>query len=106
MTKIKKRLALMIVLVMAMTMMALPASASETEEEVAPCAATANCPTCGTTSTIGKVLVSTRTITMPYCTSYDYQHKHVIYTYNNYITCPNCGSIDVGTTTTEKCFSN
>ena len=105
MTKIKKRLALLMALVMAMTMLALPASAATGEGEVEPRAAVANCPTCGAIATKGKVLVSTRTVTMPYCVSYDITHSHVIYTYDNYITCPNCGTINVGTTTTDKCFA-
>ena len=47
MTKIKKRLALMMVLVMTMTMLALPASADTPEEEVTPYVVVIACANCG-----------------------------------------------------------
>ena len=93
MTKIKKRLALLMALVMAMTMLALPASAATGEDEVAPCGAVVECVNCGgecsrsSGETKSKVYMGEDEERVCHVPAH-YHTKHVPYT--TYI-CTSCG---------------
>lgn len=106
MTKIKKRLALMMALVMAMTTLILPASAANVEDEVVPCAVTRFCSTCGGDVTQRRLLVATRKVDVSSCNKSSSEHDHTLNTYDVYDTCVNCGTTYCYTTTLTTCNAN
>ena len=106
MTKIKKRLALLMALVMAMTMLALPASAAEAEDEaISPQAVVGQCPNCGGTGTTTDDFVRTEVWQEGSCRpdSNTTVHVHTYYIYDRYIYCRTCGRIYMYTWSNRVC---
>lgn len=108
MTKIKKRLALMMALVMAMTMMALPASAAQLETEIEPLSEVIPCPRCedGAYSyyrTIEEEWITVTSSTNCY-KGYADNHSHCIELRYYYIVCPTCGTYKLSEGYVNTCY--
>ena len=108
MTKIKKRLALLMALVMAMTMLALPASATQLETEIAPISEVIPCPRCEDGAYSYYQSVDEQWIIVTSASScykgYAENHTHYIAYRYYYIVCPTCGTYQFSEGYVNTCY--